>query len=232
LAKSFSRAATVAALTLSFAAGCTPLDNALASVPYLAFMRNAPSFDPYEAPLNAPPGSIPFQSPAGAYLPPMEGTEAAINAFAASPAGRNPYAADDSAVLSFGQRKYEQHCAVCHNADGHGNGPIVGPGKFPMGPTLVGSTALGRSDGYIYGIIRAGRTLMPSYGARTTHAERWAIATYVKHLQAQATAGQAPTQPAAGPTPAQPAATQAAPAPAGGQTAPAAAQPGAGQETR
>ena len=227
MAKSSSRAAAVLALGLSLVTGCTPLDNAIASVPYLAMMREAPFFDPYEAPLNAPPGSIPFSTPAGEYLPPMEGTEAAITAFAASPAGRNPYAADDTAVLAFGQRKFEQHCAVCHSADGHGNGPIVGPGKFPMGPTLVGGTALGRSDGYIYGVIRAGRTLMPSYGARTTHAERWAITTYVRHLQAQATSGAAPATPAAA-TPA-PAATQPA---APGATQPAATQPTAGQETR
>ncbi len=243
MAKSFSRAATVAALTLSFVAGCTPLDNALASVPYLAFMRNSPFFDPYEAPMPAPPGSIPFKSPAGIYLPPMEANEAAFNAFASSPAGQNPYSVTDTAVLTYGRRMYERHCYVCHNTNGEGNGPIVGAGKFPMGPTLIGATAPGRSDGYIYGVIRAGRGLMPAYGARTTHTERWAIVTYVKHLQGQAAGGAVPASGGAAPAPggATPAPDGATPAPGGAaptapdssaRTSPAAAQPGAGQETR
>ena len=209
MAKTFSRAAALAALSLSFAA-CTPLDNALASVPFLAFMRNAPFFDPYEAPRNAPPGSIPFESPAGAYMAPLEPTDAALNAFAASPAGQNPYAHEDSAALAHGQKMYERHCAVCHGDDATGNGRIVGPGKFPMNPpNLITS---GRSEGYIYGIIRTGRTLMPSYGARTSHTDRWAIATYIQHLQAQAGSAAAPAPAAATTTPA------AAPAPAGQET--------------
>ncbi|MEO5510679.1 MAG: cytochrome c [Longimicrobiales bacterium] len=191
MAKTFSRAALLAAVTVSLA-GCTQLDNAIASVPYLAMMRNAPFFDPYEAPLNAPPGSIPFDGPQGTHMAPQEATEAAISVFAASPAGRNPYAHGDSAVLAHGQTLFERHCSVCHNKDGRGNGPIVGPGKFPMGPSLI---TPGRTDGYIYGIIRSGRGIMPSYGARTSHADRWAIATYVTYLQ-----GQAGTTPAATPT--------------------------------
>jgi mono/diheme cytochrome c family protein len=182
LAKTFSRAALLAAVTVSFA-GCTQLDNAIAKVPYLAMMRNAPFFDPYEAPLNAPPGSIPFDGPQGAYTAPLEANEAAISAFAASPAGRNPYAHGDSAVLAHGQKMFERHCAVCHNKDARGNGPIVGAGKFPMGPSLI---TPGRTDGYIYGIIRSGRGMMPSYGARTSSVDRWAIATYVTYLQSQA----------------------------------------------
>ena len=184
MVKRLSRLAVVASIALS-AGACTQLDNTLASVPFLAFMRNAPSFDPYEAPRNAPPGSIPFESPAGVYLPPQEPTETALQAFALSPAGRNPFQSGDTAVLALGKKMYDRHCMVCHNTDGTGNGPVVGPGKFPLAPTLVGSTALGKSDGYIYGIIRAGRNLMPAYGARINHTERWAIATYVKHLQAQ-----------------------------------------------
>lgn len=174
-----------AALTLGTGA-CTRIDNALASVSFLSFMRNAPSFDPYEAPRPAPPGSVPFNSPVGELLPPLEGTEAALNAFAAGPFGTNPLAADDSAALALGTVMFNRHCAVCHGDTGQGNGPAVGPTKFPFAPNIVAPPTTGRPDGYIYGIIRAGRGLMPSYGARTTHLERWAMVNYVKQLQALA----------------------------------------------
>lgn len=190
----------LAVISLS-APACTRIDNVLASVPIFAFLREAPSFDPYEHPLPPPPGAVPFMSPNGESLPALEASEAAINAFAASPDGQNPLAADDPAALALGQVMYERHCAVCHGVQGAGDGPLVGPGKFPVVPPLVSGTALGRADGYIYGVIRAGRGLMPSYGARMTHIERWSIVTYVNSLQGAAGATQtgAPT-PAAQPT--------------------------------
>jgi mono/diheme cytochrome c family protein len=176
-------------MVLALSAGtsaCTRIDNALASVPFLAFMRNSPALDPYEAPRPAPPGSVPYESPVGTVLPPMEGTDAALTAFAGTPEGQNPLAAGDPAALALGQLMYERHCSVCHGLDGRGNGPVTGEGKFPAGlvPNLTAGAAVGRADGYIYAIIRAGRGLMPSYGARTTHIERWAIVTYVNQLQA------------------------------------------------
>lgn len=184
------------ALVASASTACTQIDNALASVPVFAFLREAPFLDPYEMPRQPPPGSIPFSSPQGRVLPPLEATEAALNTFAASEYGRDPYTAlhQDPAWLTYGQTMFERHCAVCHGPQGQGNGPVVGPGKFPMGPTLVGGTALGRSPGYVYGIIRVGRGLMPAYGGRTTDAERWAIVNYVTQLQQRAggAAGQTP----------------------------------------
>lgn len=181
---------------------CTRIDNALASVPIFAFLREAPSFDPYEHPLPPPPGSVPFMSPNGESLPPLEASEAALNAFAASPDGQNPLAGDDPAALALGQVMYERHCAVCHGVQGAGDGPLAGPGRFPVVPPLVSGTALGRADGYVYGVIRAGRGLMPSYGARMTHIERWSVVTYVNSLQGAAGAAQtgATTQPAPQPT--------------------------------
>lgn len=182
--------------------GCTRIDNALAKVPIFAFMHESPAFDPYEHPLPAPPGSVPFESPAGVVLPPQEATEAALNAFAASPYGQNPYAADNAAVLALGQTMYERHCSVCHGVQGGGDGPLVGPGKFPSIPALTSGVALDRSDGYVYAIIRAGRGLMPAYGPRMTHTERWAVVNYVNSLQA---AGAQPAaQPAAAAQPGQP----------------------------
>jgi mono/diheme cytochrome c family protein len=219
--RSFRRRAlvpAVALLSLS-ASACTQIDNALAKVPIFAFLREAPFFDPYEHPLPAPPGSVPFLSPnGGELLPPLEATEQALNAFAASPYGQNPLAADDTAALRVGQLMYERHCFVCHGTQGLGDGPIIAPNKFAFPPpSLLAAPAATRSDGYVYGVIRAGRGLMPAYGARMTHMERWAIVNYVNSLQAAAGAAApqpAAAQPAAGaplqPVPAAPPADTAA----------------------
>jgi mono/diheme cytochrome c family protein len=168
--------------------GCTRIDNTLAKVPIFAFMREAPSFDPYEHPLPPPPGSVPYISPNGEELAPMEASEAAFAAFESSPQGRNPLGADDPAALALGRIMYERHCFVCHGADGSGNGPVAA--AYPPGFVLPlnSGTALGRSDGYVYGVIRAGRGRMPAYGARMTHIERWAVVTYVNTLQGGAVA--------------------------------------------
>ena len=43
---------------------------------------------------------------------------------------------------------------------------------------------MGRSDGYIYAIVKAGRGLMPSY-RRIPPEDRWAVVHYVRQLQGQ-----------------------------------------------
>lgn len=171
-------------LVLVLGSGCTRIEDGMASVKVFSFMRNAPFFDPYEAPRPAPYGSVPFNTPAGESLGPMEATEAGLNEFAGRI--RNPLAAGDTLALKAGQVMYDRNCGVCHGPQGKGNGSIIGPGKFPMAPDLTAATARGRSDSYIYAVIRAGRGLMPSYGPRMNHMERWATVMYVRQLQQQA----------------------------------------------
>jgi mono/diheme cytochrome c family protein len=181
-----------ALLSVVVAPACTRIDDALASVPIFAFMRNSPAFDPYGHPLPPAPGSVPFESPAGPALPPLEATEQALNAWAAGPWGQNPYAPGDAAVLALGRVMYDRHCAVCHGIEGRGDGPLHAPHAFPLMPSLVAPPGSGLSDGYVYGVIRAGRGLMPAYGARMSHDERWAVVTYVNSLQLAAGVQQQP----------------------------------------
>jgi len=169
--------------------GCTRIEDMIAKVPFLGFMRDAPFFDPYEAPRPAPAHAVPFESPVGEVLPPLEATEATLNAFAAGPFGQNPFAGEDLSVL--GQQMYDRHCMVCHGVQGRGDGPIVqkdpAEQKYPpLAPNLTLPTTVNRPDGYLYGLIRVGRGLMPAYGPRTTHRERWAIVTWIRQLQAGA----------------------------------------------
>jgi mono/diheme cytochrome c family protein len=44
----------------------------------------------------------------------------------------------------------------------------------------------GYSDAYIYAMIRVGRGLMPEYGSRISHFDRWHIVNYVRQLQVRA----------------------------------------------
>jgi mono/diheme cytochrome c family protein len=42
------------------------------------------------------------------------------------------------------------------------------------------------SDAYLYAMIRVGRGLMPEYGSRISHFDRWNVINYVRQLQQQA----------------------------------------------
>jgi mono/diheme cytochrome c family protein len=199
------RTTAVAAVTLVTGA-CTQIDNMLASVPVFAFLREAPSFDPYEAPRPAPPNAVPFSTPAGEVEPQIALTPTGLDEFAASPYGQNPLVGD-TAALALGQVMYDRYCAVCHGPQGGGDGTIMGEGRYPpLAPNLTLPATVARADGYIYGVIRVGRGLMPAYGPRTTVQERWAIVNYVRQLQraggaAPAAPAQADTTGAAAPPP-------------------------------
>jgi mono/diheme cytochrome c family protein len=79
---------------------------------------------------------------------------------------------------------YDRMCAVCHGIDGIGTNAYI-VSRHPILPAynLAGAQVQGYSDQYIYGMIRVGRGLMPEYGSRVTHFDRWAIVTYVRRLQ-------------------------------------------------
>ncbi len=110
---------------------------------------------------------------------------------AAADALVNPRDPKDYRSLENGRVQYDIYCATCHGAGGMGDGPVslagakAGPfaGVFP----LVGLTT-GRSDGYIYNVIRIGGggqpgLRMPGYG-RIPEQDRWDIVNYVRFLDA------------------------------------------------
>lgn len=193
-ARRLVRLVAVAAVALS-AGACTALDDILASIPVFSTLRTAPSFAPYTAPRNPPANAVAFKAPFGA---PGEGpitpTDAGLRAFGDT--AKNPFPMSEE-VLAAGATAYRTHCYVCHGAEGRGDGPVTGPDRFPMRQSLVEPLTAGRSDGYIYGIIRVGRSgLMPPYGARIPHDERWFIVNYVRYLQQQARGAAGAAQPA------------------------------------
>jgi cytochrome c len=82
--------------------------------------------------------------------------------------------------LANGRRHYQINCAVCHGSGGAGDGPVT---KFGLpAPSLLTDITKNRSDGYVYGVIRNGRGLMPPYN-RVEDMDRWDVVNYLRGLQ-------------------------------------------------
>ncbi len=192
------RLIAAAALSPLLLAGCTDwagydLDYFWGNFPALATMRTSVSFDPYEMPLLPPEHSVPMAGEFG--FAPAPFTQAQLDSVAATLV--NPFAGGAAAgVLERGEALYAAQCSVCHGPAGAGDGQVIGGGKFPFSLPVNGGTAVSRSDGYIYGVIAVGRGLMPPYGEKLGHADRWAVVEYVRELQ-RAGGGPPATAPAA-----------------------------------
>lgn len=190
-----ARAAVVGAAVVALSA-CTDwagydLDRAAGKVPAFSTMRNDVVPDPYQMLREPVPGTVPALHPLGD----VPGTYSQTQLDSVAALLTNPLRATPE-VLARGKRVYEANCAVCHGANGEGNGPVVDANtKFPFAPAVNGVATRARSDGYLYAVIDAGRNFMPPYGNRIPHADRWAVVTYVRHLEELAGA------PAAAPAP-------------------------------
>ena len=181
------RLGAVAVLALT-GAGCTALDSGLAKIPFLSFMQASPAYSPYEMTRAAPPGSIPYESPAGQVYPGLQPNEPSLQAFAAS--HPNPVPMSDAAGLKAGQALFDRYCYVCHGPTGKGDGPVLNnpaskdptqqSGKFPFAPNLMLPVTVGRADGYIFGLMTVGRGLMPEYGSKIPAPERWYVINYLR----------------------------------------------------
>jgi mono/diheme cytochrome c family protein len=204
-----ARIVNFALLGLSFAtlSGCTDwagydLDTFWDKVPILSTMHRSVTYDPYEMPRLPAEHSVPFENPNGDI--PGHFAQAQLDSVAATL--HSPYTTPDEAVLVRGKVVFDTQCTPCHGPEGAGNGPIIGPGKFPFALPLNGAATAGRSDGYIYGVMTVGRGLMPPYGEKITSLDRWAVVAYVRQLERQGGAAAAPAAaPATTPAPAPPA---------------------------
>jgi mono/diheme cytochrome c family protein len=151
--------------------------------------KDQPKFDPWKSVSDTvamranPQNSVPIYGTfAPGYAVSRTALPGTIDSMASIP---NPVAPDARSLLN-GRKYYTINCAVCHGYEGKGDGPVVAKG-FP-GIPLVGpaSPAPGRTDGYIWGMIRNGRGLMPSYN-RIEEYDRWDVVNYVRGLQGRYT---------------------------------------------
>jgi mono/diheme cytochrome c family protein len=172
--------------------------SAISACSWFTDFKDQPDIDPWQSPADTigargnPQGSVPVSgSMAPGYMASyanggkvLDDTLAAI---------RNPVPAD-ARSLDNGRKYYQINCAVCHGLAGGaaptapgagalGDGPMAGPkyGFYP--PSLRTDRVRNFSDGYIWGIIRNGRGLMPTYD-RIEEMDRWDVVNYVRALQA------------------------------------------------
>lgn len=161
---------------------------ALGGCSWFTDFRRQPKIDPWEtaadsiAPRGNPQFSVPIYgsaAPGFAY-----GRHAAIADLNTMAGIANPIPADERSLRSGGMQ-FQINCAVCHGTRGAGDGPVTRFG-FPPIAISAGSNAAGQlSDGYIFGIIRNGRGLMPPYN-RIEESDRWDLINYLRALQSEA----------------------------------------------
>jgi mono/diheme cytochrome c family protein len=192
----------VCALALTTLGGCKPLDDTMVFI-FGRSMRDQRSFDPYENTRPAPENSVAFA--AGNYpaafgtvnVGQPEGVD--IPEFTQNDLGTpgvggpviqglvNPTDPNDPESLARGEELYNRFCIVCHGPDGVGANANIAQ-FHPVLPAynLSGPVVAGYSDQYIYAMIRVGRGLMPEYGSRISHFDRWNVINYVRQLEQQA----------------------------------------------
>ena len=176
--RSLARAATIAVASL-FAGGCS----------WLTDFRQQPSIQPWQSldqlawsdtttPFRAnPQGSVSTLGTAlAAYqvsyrpLPPVIDSMAGV---------RNPVAPTQASV-DRGWKHFQINCSVCHGVNGDGAG-LVQP-FYLVAPSLLLPLTQDRTDGYLWGMMRNGRGLMPSMN-RIDEEDRWHVVNYVRALQ-------------------------------------------------
>jgi mono/diheme cytochrome c family protein len=170
-------------LALVFLVACNP-DDVVHKIGVFATMRHSPAPRPYADNRMPVAGTVPVTGHDVATVTP-DGANRLVNP--------RPRTAES---LNRGQVVFETFCAVCHGAQGHGDGPISAtngqdpPGPFPGIPTLVDDVRRGLSDGWIYGVVvnaqDLGKGLMPRYGDKVRGLDRWDVVNYVRQLQTDA----------------------------------------------
>lgn len=182
--------AAMSRLVRAAAVCCLPV--ALGACEWFTDFKNQPRIEPWETPSQLDADSLVPPRGNPQFSVPVQGTAAAgfaisyaplpgvIDSFTPIP---NPHPADERSLAN-GKLNYQINCAVCHGAAGDGNGGLkkVNP-AYAWSPSLLTESARGRTDGYIYGMLRNGRGVMPSYN-RIEEPDRWDVVNYVRALQA------------------------------------------------
>jgi len=136
-------------------------------------MANQPKLNPYELPYG-----VQENWPA----------EPAANTIARNDAAGPPSPPPVTmALLQRGRQRFDIYCAPCHGRDGGGNGMIVQRG-FPHPPSYFIDRLRNVPSKHFYDVITNGYGVMYSYADRVEPADRWAIAAYIRALQASAAA--------------------------------------------
>jgi mono/diheme cytochrome c family protein len=177
---------TLLVLTTSLLLGGCGADGSKRAYEYMPDMARGPAYKAF-APNNVTRDHLTLQQPvpgtiARGYYPVHYGP-GEDEAIRAGRELKNPYTPTQR-TLEEGKALFETYCAVCHGAQGRGDGPISG--KIPTPPSYVSDRVLQFPEGRIFHVITRGSGKMPSYAAQLSADERWKVVTYVHNvLQAQ-----------------------------------------------
>ncbi|PEQ13651.1 cytochrome C [Novosphingobium sp. PC22D] len=88
-----------------------------------------------------------------------------------------------AALLARGRERYGIYCVPCHARDGSGNGIVPARG-FPHPPDFHSERLKAASERHFYDVMTQGYGVMYAYADRVPPRDRWAIAAYIRALQA------------------------------------------------
>jgi mono/diheme cytochrome c family protein len=185
-AELFGRARRVASLAL--------VVTVLGACSWFTDFKEQPKIDPWQTANDSipfrgnPQNSVPVY---GTLAPGYAVSRMALPATVDSMSGiANPVAADARSLVN-GRKNYQINCAVCHGPAGKGfaEAPVTKYGIYA--PPLASGNALTLTDGYMWGVIRNGRGVMPSYN-RIEELDRWDVVNYVRGLQGKFAVGVGP----------------------------------------
>jgi hypothetical protein len=91
------------------------------------------------------------------------------------------------ALLDRGQERFNIYCSPCHGQTGEGNGMIVQRG-FSHPPAYTSDRVRSQPLGHYFDVMTNGFGAMHSYASRVEPRDRWAIAAYIRVLQASRSA--------------------------------------------
>jgi mono/diheme cytochrome c family protein len=86
-------------------------------------------------------------------------------------------------VVLRGQQRFTIYCTPCHDRNGNGQGMVVRRG-FRHPPSYHIDRLRQVPNGYIFDVMTNGFGAMPTYAAQIQPADRWAIVSYIRALQA------------------------------------------------
>jgi mono/diheme cytochrome c family protein len=99
----------------------------------------------------------------------------------ASAFARNPFPRSAESVAR-GRTLFEQHCAACHGASGHGDGPAAASLATPMDDLSDLAPPPYFPDGVVAYRIANGKNLMPAWKTLLSENEIWDLLNFIRSL--------------------------------------------------
>ncbi len=137
-------------------------------IDWVVFMEIQPSYGAQEKPLPVPAQTNTVEG--AAYIP-------------GNGAPTNPVAADETS-LARGKQLFQTRCAICHGAEGKGNGNVAAFFTKKKPADLTSAAIQSLNDGAVFMIISNGFGFMPALNENFTVRERWDLVNFFRTLKA------------------------------------------------